>query len=223
MQFEDKLTLGNGIYTVSEITKILRLPYARVHRWLNKYWDGELGKAFERKYSWTVDNSKAVSFHTLIEFYVMMQFADAGVRTREVLKAHKVLSEDLNTPFPFAQKIVLENIKTDHKKIFLTRNDRTITLDGTRQLNLSFIRLFLENLDFDKDLLATRFWPLGKNKSVVVDPKRQFGHPVVGKTNIYPETLYNLYKAGEPEKFIAFTYEISEQDVKDAIEYCKAA
>ncbi len=223
MSFKDKLTLGNGIYTVSDMAKILRLPYAKVYRWLNEYWDGELGKAFESNYSWTVNNSRAVGFHTLVEFYVMMQFARAGVRTREVLNAHKMLSEDLDTHFPFAQKKVLENIRTDRRKIFLNENGRIITLDMTRQLNLSFIHLFCKNLEFDKELLAARFWPLGKNKNIVVDPKRQFGHPVVGNTNIYPETLYNLYKAGEPEKFLAFTYEISEQEVKDAIEYCMAA
>lgn len=221
--FENKLSLGNGIYTIREIARILRLPYGKVHRWLNKYWDGELGKAFEGNYSWRVEKSQAVGFHTLIEFYILVQFAEAGVRTKEVLKAHKDLSEKLNTPFPFAQKEVLENIKTDGKKIFLTTDGITCTLDGTGQLNLDFILLFLKNLEFDEELIASRFWPLGKEKEIVVDPKRKFGHPVLGSSNIYPETIYNLHKAGEPDNFIAFIYEISEQAVRHAIEYCEAA
>ncbi len=220
--FENKLSLGNGIYTVREMARILRLPYAKVHRWLNKYWDGELGQAFEGNYSWRVEKSQAVGFHTLVEFYILVQLAEAGVKTRQVLKAHVELSEELNTPFPFAQKKVLENIKTDGKKIFLTTNGMTRTLDGTKQLNMSFIRLFLKNLEFDEELIASRFWPLGKEKDILVDPRRKFGHPIVGKSNIYPETIYNLYKAGEPEKFIAFTYEISEEEVRHAIEYCEA-
>lgn len=199
------------------------MPYAKVHRWLNKYWDGELGKAFEENYSWRIGKSQAVGFHTLVEFYILVGLAEAGVKTREVLKAHMELSEELNTPFPFAQKNVLEKMKTDGKKIFLTTNGITCTLDGTRQLNMSFIRLFLKNLEFDEELIASRFWPLGKEKSIMVDPKRKFGHPVVGKSNIYPETIYNLYKAGEPEKFIAFTYKISEDEVRHAIEYGEAA
>lgn len=221
--FENKLSLGNGIYTVREMARILRLPYGKVHRWLNKYWDGELGKAFEGNYSWRVEKTQAVGFHTLVEFYILVQLAEAGVKTREVLKAHVELSEDLDTPFPFAQKEVLEKMKTDGKKIFLTTDGITCTLDGTRQLNMSFIRLFLKNLEFDEELMASRFWPLGKEKSILVDPKRKFGHPVVGKSNIYPETIYNLYKAGEPVNFIAFTYEISEEEVRHAIEYCEAA
>ena len=84
MTFTNTLDIGNGIYTLSEIGQILRLDYQKVHRWLNKYWDGELGAKFQRSYSWSVDTSKAVAFHTLIEFYVMMQLAEAGVKTRQV-------------------------------------------------------------------------------------------------------------------------------------------
>jgi hypothetical protein len=47
MEFENQLKLGIGIYTPSEIAKILRLPYHKVLRWIDKYWDGELGKEYE--------------------------------------------------------------------------------------------------------------------------------------------------------------------------------
>lgn len=223
MVLENSLKIGNGIYTVKEVSRILRLPYTKVSTWLHRYWDGQLGKSYSRNYSWKVDNSKAVSFHTLVEFYVMMQFSEAGVKPGQVLKAHQELSDIYKTPFPFAQKEVLDSIQTDGKKIFLETLDDTISLDGTRQLNLEFIRTFFRKLDFGQDQLASRFHPLGKEKNITVDPKRQFGHPVVGATNIYPETIYNLHIAGEPSEFIAFTYEISEQEVKDAIEYCQQA
>lgn len=223
MVLENSLKIGNGIYTVKEISRILRLPYPRVNSWLHRYWDGKLGGSYSRNYSWKVDNSKAVGFHTLVEFYVMMQFSEAGVRPKQVLKAHQELSAIYDTPFPFAQKEVLDGIHTDGKKIFLETPEGTISLDGTRQFNLEFIRIFFRKLDFGNDELASRFYPLGKEKSITVDPRRQFGHPVVGNTNIYPETIYNLHKAGEPPGFIAFTYEISEQEVMDAIEYCKSA
>jgi uncharacterized protein (DUF433 family) len=223
MIFENHLKIGSGFYTISDVAKILRLPYQRVSMWVNRYWDGELGKEYENKYSWVVDGSKAVSFHTLIEFYVLYLFAESGVQTRKVLNAHKELSTMFNSSFPFAQKRILENIQTDGKRIFFYLNNNILSLDGTKQFNLSFIEMFFKNLEFDKDLLATKFWPLGKNRSVIIDPKRQFGHPVVGKTNIYPETLFNLYKSGEPINFIAFTYELDEKDVKDAIMFCEAA
>lgn len=96
-------------------------------------------------------------------------------------------------------------------------------MDGTKQLNLILIKQFFKNLEFGNDSIATKFWPLGKDKSIIVDPKRQFGHPLIEKTNIYPETIFNLYTSGEPIDFIAFTYDLNEKSISDAIEFCKKA
>lgn len=223
MDFENRVKINNGIYTVPDVSKILRLPYQKVNYWLNKYWDKELGDAFEGRYSWTIENTRAVSFHTLIEFYVFYHLGEVGVRPKDVLKAHIELSNLFDTPFPFAKRTILENIRTTGKNVFLESEKGIFSLDGIRQFNLDFIRIFFKNLDFDNDLVASRFWPLGKERSILIDPRRQFGHPVLGLTNIYPETIYNLYKAGEPVEFLAFTYELDQRVINDAIEYCEAA
>lgn len=224
MDFENKLALNTGIYTAKDISKILRISVSKVNRWIKSYWDGRFGKEFKKTYSWKVADTRAIGFHTLIEVYILTLFADAGVKTKEVLKAHDELSKLYKTPFPFARKDILENIKTDGKKIFIKiTEDNILSLDGKKQFQIEFIKLFFKNLVFDYNLLANKFYPLGKDKDIVVDPTRQFGHPVIGQTNIFPESIYNMYKAGEPKKFIAFTYEISEREVQSAIEYCKAA
>jgi uncharacterized protein (DUF433 family) len=223
MNFENTLTIGNGIYTVPDIANILQLPYHKVNTWLNKYWDGKLGKEFQGKYSWRIDNTRAVGFHTLIEFYVMMQFAEAGVSSSQVLKAHSELSKSHNTMFPFAQKEVIENITTDGKKIYLCKGDETITLDGSRQLNLGFIKVFFKRLEFNDDSLASKLWPMGKDKAVVCDPHHKFGQPVIVGTNIQTEAVYKMYLAKEPVAFIASLYEVPEQQVKDAISFHKNA
>jgi len=223
MNFENKIQIGIGCYTVSEIAHILQLPYTKVDRWLRVYWDGKLGKQFGEQYSWKTDRSRAVSFHTLIEFYIMAGLSEAGVKPKQVLNAHKLLSERYATAFPFAQKKLLEGLKTDGTKIYLTLGEDTLTLDGTDQFNLDLIRLFFKKLDFGSGNVAERFWPMGKKKSVVIDPKRQMGHPVLANQNIYPETLFNLYKGGDNVEFIAYLYELDLKSVKDAIAYSKAA
>lgn len=221
--FKNKLEIGSGLYTVPEISNILRLPYHKTNLWINKYWDGELGKVFEGQYSWKIGNSKAINFQTLIEFYILILLAESGVKTREVLNAHKELSRKFNTPYPFSKKDILDKIKTEGKKIFLELGDDIISLDGTKQLNLMIIKQFFKNLDFDDNSIVSKFWPLGKDKSIVVDPKRQFGHATIEKTNIFPETIFNMFKAGEPIEFIAFAYNLDEKSVRDAINYCNAA
>ncbi len=97
------------------------------------------------------------------------------------------------------------------------------SLDIYKQFNLEFVKLFFKNIEFNEDSIAKRLWPIGKDKHIIIDPNYQFGQPVILNTNIYPETLYTLFKAGEPINFIAHVYEVTEQEVNDAIEYCKAA
>jgi uncharacterized protein (DUF433 family) len=223
MNFENKLEIGIGCYTVSEIARILQLDYSKVDRWLRVYWDGKLGDAFGEQYSWKVNESRAVSFHTLIEFYIMAELSEAGVKPKEVLNAHQILSEKYITAFPFAQKDLIEGLKTDGKKVFLTMGEDVLSLDGTNQFNLNLIKLFFKKLEFGSDNLALRFWPIGKKKSVVIDPQRQMGHPVLENNNIYPETIFNLHKGGDSVEFIAYLYELDVKSVKDAIAYSKAA
>lgn len=222
--FENKPQLGGGIYTIPDIAQILRLPNNKVSRWVRSYWDEKLGKEFGNKYSWNIEQTKAVSFHTLVELYIFHQLNLAGLKPSTVLKAHKVLAERFNTLFPFANANVLESLNTDGRRIYLEQDDQTIiTLDETNQLNFDFIKVFFKLIEFDDDALARRFWPLGKTKSIVCDPERQFGHPVINDTNIYPEAIYNLYKAGESVKFISYLYELNDNQVQDAIDYCMAA
>jgi len=220
---ENNLQLGNGIYTVQEISQLLQIPKHKATSWITKYWNGELGEAYEQNYSWKVDHTKAVGFHTLVEFYVMVQFAESGVKISQVLNAHRELSSDFRTPFPFAQKHVLENISTDGKKIYLQKNGNTITLDGSKQLNLEFIKMFFKRLDFGKNLLASRFWPMGKEKGIVCDPNHRFGQAVIEGTNIQAEAIYRMYLAKEPLKFIAELYSIPIKKVEDAVEFYNSA
>lgn len=223
MNFENKPKLGLGIYTASEIAQILRVPYRKVYIWMNKYWDGKLGKAYESQYSWQSKGNRNVSFHTFVEFYVMMQFSESGVKPKQVLEAHHELSTMFKTAFPFALKLVLDCIKTDGKTLFFETEKGTISLDGTKQFNLEFINIFFKRLEFGDDNLASRFWPMGKDKSILVDPNRRFGQPVIDGKNISPEIILNHYNAGDPLNYIAFVYKLSEAEVTNALDYCKAA
>lgn len=221
--FENKPKLGSGIYTAGDISRILQIKETKVRRWIKVYWDGELGTEYGQQYSWNITGNRAVSFHTMVEFYIMLLFSEVGVAPMAVTRAHQELSKMFNTPFPFARKEVLQNIQVSGKDIYIEINGNIQQLNGTRQLALRLIKQFYRNLDFDKDEIATRFWPMGKETAVVVDPARKFGSPVLADNNIYPETLYQHFLAGDPVNYLAHIYEISEKEVEDAIKFCKAA
>lgn len=216
--------LGAGIYTVPDIARILNLPYAQVSRWVNQYFDQRLGRKFTDRYTWTDGKSKAVNFHTLVELYTFFRLREVGVRTHVILEAHEKLAEHFKTAFPFALSSVLQNLSSDGKRIYFKFDaDILCTLDAANQLNLKFIEGFFKKLDFDDSELAQRLWPLGRDRSIVIDPDHQFGQPTIAGSNVLPITIYNMHKAGESIERIASLYELTRIQVEDSIEYCKVA
>ncbi|MEM6893433.1 MAG: DUF433 domain-containing protein [Bacteroidota bacterium] len=223
MAYSNKVELGQGIYTIPEISTILRVPYAKVHRYVLKYWDGKFGDTYLKKYSWMIEKSRAVNFYTLIELDTFIKLTDAGVPTKKLINEHNILSKRFKHPYPLALKTVMERVKTAGKRVFFEEDKEIIiALDGTNQIASNFITHFYEKIDF-VDELAERLWPLGKDKDIVCDPNRQFGYPTISGTRIYPYTLYDLYVNGEEKEFIAQSYELTIKQVENAINFCTKA
>ena len=214
-----KSKVGYGIYTASDISRILGFPLQKVSRYLNLYWDKKSGKdMFKDTYSWSIDNkTKAVNFYVLIELYTFISLQELGVPTQKIFKARQQIAKDLNTEYPFASAGIL----TDGKKILYEVMDDIIDSDGTRQINISkIIHDFVKRIDFNSEnKLAERFYPAGKNKSIVVDPHHQFGLPVIKGTNINTDVIYSMYSSGEPVNSIGILYDLTKKQVKDIVQF----
>ena len=216
-----KPALGIGLYSVPDVARILNLELPFVRRWLREYWENRFKKGKKVYSSWGEGRDKTVHFYTLIEFYVFYQLRKQGLSAQSIAKSHEIVAEELNTQFPFATSPIL----TDGKKIlYKTGDEIIINADKSKQLNFSaIIKDFCLQMDFGKDQLALRYWPLGKEKNIVVDPHHQLGQPTVKNTNILAETLYRMYTAGEKINFIASLYDVTQSDVTASIEFFKKA
>jgi uncharacterized protein (DUF433 family) len=67
--------------------------------------------------------------------------------------------------------------------------------------------------------IASKWYPLGELKHIVLDPKIRFGQPCISTTRIPTETIWELYEAGDSTKDISRLYEIPEEFVLNSIEY----
>jgi len=218
----NKQQLGSGIYTIPDISKLLKLPQSKVRRYLNEYWDERLGKKlFNDTYSWSTGNNvKAVNFYTLIELHTCFHLQELGVSTRQILKSRIAIARDLHIAYPFASAKLL----SDGKRIWYEFKDCIVKADGSRQTDfVEFIKEFANKIDFDANKIAERFWPAGKQSSIVVDPHHQFGQPVIEGTNINTEVIFSMIESGEPIDAIGILYDISEKDIKDVIGFHKNA
>jgi uncharacterized protein (DUF433 family) len=207
--------LGQGIYSVPDISFLLRLPKAKVRRWLNDFWDIRFSEKYNQKYSWGEGRDKATNFYTLIEFYIFYQLRESGVGSKTIFAAHEEMARQLNTGYPFASAKLL----TDGRSILYSLEDgTTIKADKTRQIALrQVIEDFCKRIEFSDNNLVEKYYPLGRQKHIVVDPHHQFGQPTIEKTNILAETIYKMHTAGESNDFLARLFDIPLNNVEDAI------
>ena len=214
---EKQPRLGEGIFLTSDVAEILQLPYAKVRHWIIELWDNRF--SISGTYSFGGKKNKAVNFYTLIEFYTFFQLRLKGVSAQKIQKAHNTISKELKTRYPFAT-----NIRTDGKEIWYDYLDELVNANGKQQIDIkSVLDPFLHKIDFGKNNLAELYFPLENSRNVVVDPKRQFGQPIIHGRSLRIETIRKLYEGGETQKNISLLYDLKLSQVDDALRYYKRA
>lgn len=139
--------IGEGIYLVKDVSKILGLNYEKVYRWILGYWAGDL----QRQYNYTFgeQNNRAINFYSLIEFYTFFKLREKGLSTPEIKNLHSELSTVFKTPYPFAiaQDYYIETRKTKKTKktfVYYTYLESTIKRSKKKQFSFDFVKNFLE-------------------------------------------------------------------------------
>ena len=74
-------------------------------------------------------------------------------------------------------------------------------------------------MDFNDLKEPARWWPLGKDRSIVIDPHRGFGAPIVAKAGIPTKILNSAMSAEKSYEFVANWYGISIEEVRDAVQF----
>lgn len=187
---------------------------------MKKYWELEFLRDADEGYTWGESREKAFHFLTLIEIIAVDSLREIGVSFPKIKLAHAKLSELLDTKYPFAHA----ELMTDGKRIFYELLDSSL-LEVDEKQQFSFTKLvapYCKKIDFqNKTQLAERFWPLGKDHQIVVDPHHSFGQPVIKGTNITVEAIFNMLKAGESPDFVASIYELNLNAVEDVLSFMK--
>jgi uncharacterized protein (DUF433 family) len=209
--------VGEGVFLTTDVAEILRLPYPKVRRWMFEMWDAKFAQ--KGKYTFGEEKNKAINFYTLIEFYTFFQLRQKGVSSQKIQKTHSIISKELKTPYPFAT-----NIRTDGREIWYEHLDELINANGKQQLDLkAILEPFLQRVEFGKNNLAEIFFPLEDSKNIVVDPKKQFGQPIIKGRSLQANTIRKMYEGGESKKNICLIYDLKPTEVDDALRYYKRA
>jgi uncharacterized protein (DUF433 family)/DNA-binding transcriptional MerR regulator len=217
--------LGIGIYSLGEASKIARVPSSSIRRWLWGYNYRAGGQPQQSAALWTpqlpsLDGSRALTFRDLIELQFVYRFRQVGISLQSIRRTIDLATKLLEETYPLSSV----KFKTDGRRVLAqvveNPDERGYIFDlETGQYLFEFVLEYLyDALEYsDLDELV-RWWPLGKSRHVLVDPRRSFGRPIV-KEGVPTAILAGSFKAEGSVEAVAKWFEVSTESVQDALEF----
>jgi len=196
------------------------MRWLRGYEYHNRTRSGASEPVFQSDYG-TVNGKVALSFLDMVEIRFVDAFRRHGVSWRAIRIASHKAAEMLDFDHPFSMRKFLTDGKTIIARIAHEENDVELIDLVTDQFAFDKIitPYLYEGLDFSKHDTATRWWPLGKKHSIVIDPRRSFGKPILDKYNIPTSTIAASYKGNKSYSEIAKWFEIDQRTVKEAVDF----
>jgi uncharacterized protein (DUF433 family) len=218
--------IGQGIYSVSDVARLTGIDNRKVARWVrgyeyhNKSGSGAVEPVFRSDYK-SVKGKVGLSFLDLVEIRFVDAFRKHGVSWRAIRIASLKAAEMLNCDHPFSMRRFLTDGKTIVARIAREQGDVELIdlISDQFEFDKIIAPYLYEGLDFSGHDTATRWWPLGRKRSIVIDPRRSFGKPILDKYNIPTSTIAASYKGNKSYSEIAKWFEIDPRSVKEAIDF----
>jgi hypothetical protein len=217
--------LGIGIYSIPEAARISHVPASYIRRWLWGYKYTVKGQVLRAGPLWSpqlpeIDDARALTFRDLVEVQFVYRFQQLGISLQTIRKTIGLATELLDRSFPLSSV----RFKTDGKKVFAEviedPAERSHVFDlRTGQYLLRYVLDYLyDALEYSEFDELVRWWPLGKGRRVIVDPKRSFGRPIVPE-GVQTNILVSSFRSEGDMKAVASWFEVSESSVSDALEF----
>ena len=218
--------LGVGFYTVPEAARLLRASPRNIARWLGGYaFRGRDGKRINAGPLWRpqlprLGTAIELGFRDLVELRFVNAFVAQGVGLNVIRRCLENARQILGEERPFATRKFL----TDGRTIFLDAAaqegaDAAGVVDlKTNQLAFkAVVEPTFKDLDFDRDLVV-RWRPHRGRQTIVVDPKRAFGAPILSDYGIPTAALAAAAQAEGVER-AARLFETTIALVREAVAF----
>ncbi len=216
-------------YTLAEAARYLKLPAATLRSWVvGRPYETRKGDArhFKPLIRPAVKAPPILSFYNLIEAHVLRSLrTDHGVAVRELRKAityaEKVLKVD--------RLLLRKDLCTDGGRVFLEEYGKLINLTASGQLAMRvLLEEHLRRVEWDELQFPLRLYPFvsgqaSLSRPIAIDPQIAFGRPVVVKVGVSTAVIAERIDAKETLQDVANDYDLTPQEVEQAVLYERAA
>jgi uncharacterized protein (DUF433 family) len=222
------LQYGMGAYTLTEAGRLLNVSPTTLKRWLFGYSYQHHGPVTKQNPIWSpqygVDQDEPLlGFRDLIEARVVRGLRSLGIGFPTIRQCLLRASEIVDDRHPFSTR----RFKSDGRKIFLEITDRLsavdqesalIDLKSRQRVFKTIVAPSFVDLSFDADV-ASRWWLLPNKRTVVLDPERSFGQPIVAEGGIPTARLAQAVDAEGSVDRVAKLFELKPLIVRDALRF----
>lgn len=219
---------GIGFYTVPDASRLLDIHAQNIRRWLGGYqFKDKEGNKVNMAPLWTpqiqLNNGQLeLGFRDLIELRFVKAFMDCGLKFLTIRNCLHYAKSYVNDGHPFSTR----RFQTDGRTIFLESVARSgevelLDLRNNQYAIKQVIERTFKDLDIEDDLVA-RWRPYRGRKTIVIDPRRSFGQPIVAKNGVPTAVLFDALEAEGSEEKVGALYEVPLSAVRDAVAFEKS-
>ena len=216
-------------YGPAEAARYLRLPAATLRTWLvgRDYPKGDTHATFHPLIKPANTQPLQLSFYNLIEAHVLRAFrTEHGVALVEFRKAMAYAEKKLQ----LHRLLLSPELRTHAGEVFLDRYVELINLSASGQLAMrKMFEDHLQRVEWDEWQFPVRLYPYidstkrSAERPIAIDPLVAFGRPIVRRTGVSTAAIADRIDAGETVGALAEDYDLSREEIEQAVLYSRAA
>lgn len=207
-------------YTAAEAARYARTSSVTARRWLEGY---DYKTVRGRRHSAPLTNHPAgeryLTFYDLVEVAAIAAAKNAGVKLPRIRSAIEYAQER----FRAARPLLLERFLTDGRDLYLRELEPRagalhVNASQAGQIAFPYIAEVLRHLDYEGEH-PVRWWPVGQDRPILVDPKVGFGQPLIYPSGVRTETVVDRFLAGERMEAIGEEFGLTRELIEEALRF----
>jgi uncharacterized protein (DUF433 family) len=214
-------------YPLAEAARYVHLAPATLRSWVvGRPYPKRAGKGFFKGLI-KPSSSKGpiLSFNNLIEAHVLRALrTEHGVPIKAVRDSLRYAELE----FGIERLLLRPELRASAGDLFLERYGELVNLSKSGQLAMKkVLETYLRRVEWNNNF-PIRLYPfvsrdVSDRRRVVIDPEIAFGRPIVAGKSISTAAIVERIDAGESIDDIALDYDISRDDIEEAVLYERAA
>lgn len=209
------------MYSPTDAARLVGMKPQTAIRWVSGYTYLYQGKEKPANALWAlpkVEGRPFLNFLDLIELRWVAFFRQAGISLQKIRRVREIAANELRTNRPFSTNRYTSDYVNIFEKVNWTKRERRLVDPLSKQSYFAdLLNPFLHSLDYERDT-ASRWWWLGREHGLYLDPKINLGRPSV--RGIRADILMGAYKAEQQDaEKVARWFEVEPGDVIDAVEF----